>query len=584
MAADELKVRMTLQDEYTAKMKQAHAATRQFGQSVQQTQTSLLQLGQGASSGSFSGFSQGVSGLSNAFKGLLQNMNPVTLGIAALFSVFVGGAIAIGALVTGLAALTIALKPIFEQAVGAALNMERLTMTFVALGNSAAEAKAKMSWLKTFATTSIGEFKDIAEAAVQLEAFGLRAEHFIPIISNMAGAFGGTREQILSVAGALGRMTSGTFGEAMEVLKNFGIGKADLIKVGIKITGGGEIKATVEQMLSAIEKIAGEKFGGIATVMGATLGVKLSNLADGWNSILASLGTGFLPVVKTIVDAITPMLAFMASQAKEIGTQFSNMLLALFSDMGGASFIETIGAWILAIMTNLPALISQAIDAIKITFNAFTSGVEGFINSLGSGLFTVVNLVSQAIYDLRLAIAKIGDEAESKLNPLGNTTWRQDALGKRPDQMQWQNQNFGQMGASLTNAFSGGAFGDIAKEKDNYLKKLAEFKNQPGGTAGAVSDKYNKNFTAVPDALSVIANNTGDTASNTKALREAAEDYAFGGGDLASRGISKVSMRRGTRNLPVKVKIEGGTDAVTRLFEQMVNKVLMAHQATNGGF
>lgn len=562
MPNDNLSITYSLKDHYSAKLKTIKSNTASFGQQVGQTNQALAQMGRGAAGGSFGGFSQGLQSLGGIFKTLLSNMNPVTLGFAALFSVFVGGAVAIGGLLVGLTAITFALKPIFEQAVAVALNMERLTYTFIALGNSAAEAKAKMAWIKTFAQTSIGEFKDLAEAATLLEATGLRAEHFIPVISMMAGAFGGTREQILEIASALGRVPSGVFGETMEVLRRFGIGAADLINEGIKITKGGEIQAEVEEMLTAIENIAQRKFGGIATIMGATLGVKMSNLADGWNAALAALGEGFLPVVKKIVDAITPALAFMATQAKAIGLQFSNMVSSLYSDLGGESFVSNLTSYILAIMTNLPALMGQAIDAVKMTFNAFTSSIESVVNLLGRGLVAVMNNVNQTVWDVKYSIAQLLDAYDyannMRKNPIktalaGMGSEHVNALPTRPED-KWKNVTFGNIVSTLATITTGGAWNDIAKSAADYRKKFGDFKNQPGATASPVGDKFNSNYMA---AAGLKAQQ--ETAENTKILADDYKAFALGGGDRAKMGITRAEWG-GARRAGVDLRVSGNAE------------------------
>lgn len=333
-------------------------------------QTNLTTAGIGNFSGSLGGLTASLGLSAGALTALSVGITAVLGGLTALSALSVTSAIATYRL--GSAAL--------KQAA----DMEQLVMTLAALRNSTDSAAEGFRFLERFATQSVFEFSDLAEAGVQIEAFGLRMERVLPLISQVGAAFGAKPEKLQQLASAFGRIASGQTGEAMQQLRSVGISNAALAAQGIKFTKGGEAQATPEEMLIALERVIQSRFGRINEMMSDTLSVSLSNIMDGINQSLTKIGNALMPIVKPLLAALKQFSQFLAAGGIDAIVQPMTRAFAAIRDLlGGPEGVLKIATWIIAIFSVLPDIVAIVAKSFKIILESVATVFGWIFKNIG---------------------------------------------------------------------------------------------------------------------------------------------------------------------------------------------------------
>lgn len=453
------------------------------------------------------------------------------------------------------------------MAVNAAANFERLTATFEALTGSATVAKQKMEWLKTFAATSTLEMGDLAEAGTQLQASGLVVERIIPLISNMAGAFGGGRDKVLELASAFGRLPSGQFGESMETFRRFGMGAQDMMKRGIKYDGGGQIVSSAGEVMDAIAAIAERKFGGIGKTMGNTFAVQFSNLKDAFNQMMGQIGESLLPMAKQLIGVFTDVMNWVRSSGffERIAKSFSRLL-------------GTAGDWTDALKVGFSWLagtvlyLSEKVASFAGTFKTLRDNLSGWA-PIVAGIWAAVKalqMMAAIATGLTVLTGKgAGLKAAAGAVAVGAATW----FGADWLMKQGNAQSFG-----------------IAEEQKRIMAEMMKGSGaKPAAPAAPIPDGFwldpesakagpnaMKAATAQGSALNSIAASSRVTAANTSKLADQ-RGYVVGGGPRAGIGVTPVeinSYQQGAGR--AMVRVEAGGKALNAAIEELFSAFLVS--------
>lgn len=415
----------------------------------------------------------------------LASTNPLVIALGAAIATLTAvltGAIGIFAGSAG------ALYAIGRAAVPTAAELQQLEAVFVALTGSAAKAQERMQYLLRFAETSVFEFPDLVRVATQLEAFGLNIQRILPLITQMAAAFGANRETLEMLANAFGRMAAGQFGEAMEAFRRVGISAGDLMAEGIRISASGEIQSSVREVFAAIERIAQARFGNVAAVMGATLAVQLSNLRDSFTRLLAEIGRAILPALAPIIERIQSVARFLESSglARAFGERIAQILQnqQLLDTATRALFTAV------AVIEMLPQIVQAGIQVIssflQMIYRAFET-IAGWLRRFG---------IDAQLGGLSLApLMQVFDLIQRRTNELMRQFQATPALAPAPMTPQ----------------------GDYFNRQVNELQKISE--------------------------------NTRQIAEHTRQLVDL-QRIALGGGELGQRGISLATRLRLARYQP----------------------------------
>ncbi len=497
-------------------------------------------------------------GFGGAAFGALRGAAGGVLGFGG--AVLGAGAAAGGAGIAAFTALT-------SAAVQQAGKIERLTATYGALSGSMGKAAQQMRFIQRFAVGALGEFDDLAEAGTLLEASGVRLERVLPIVSNIAGAFGASRENVLSLASAFGRLASGQSGEALERLREFGITRAALEQRGIRFSGGGQLLSSAREAFTAIEQISREKFGNIGKFMTSTLEQGLSNLSDRWGQLLDSMGRAWFPFLKGLIGRAGDVLGFLTDGgiARGIGARFAGSLQTVF----GGDALERFAFTIVATLERLPELAQRAgqflVNMAQLASQAFTDlynaigrGVTNTLNALGGGFNSLRGFAQQYVAGggmgalpgwLRTLAPQVGF-ADTGLRHIARMgAYQQRSFTPIASPAEGIGRLLGQVGLSDT-------VGGIGQRADELMAQFRA-RGGNGGNVGPFGDFFNNSFIeAQKEQTRAVRENTEEVKKQTDDLRR----QGFGGGELARLGVTPAELFGGApqirRALRARIQIE----------------------------
>ena len=173
-----------------------------------------------------------------------------------------GSAIATG-LGAGLAGVTFAgavgLGALGKSAFDSAVAFESLSARLTAITGSGQRAAQVLDTVRKVAEPSPFTFDQLATAATQLEAFGLKTEAILPRLANLGAAFGASEENLKSLVNLFGRLSAGNFPD-IEQLSAFGLSKSMFAQQGIKFDAGGSLESSARDTFDALIRIIDTKY------------------------------------------------------------------------------------------------------------------------------------------------------------------------------------------------------------------------------------------------------------------------------------------------------------------------------------
>lgn len=409
MAVDRLITILEAQDKFTPVARRVEQSAASLAQKLQMLQQSGLPAALSAAGGG--------SPL-DLISSLATRFNPVSLVLTALTATVFAG-VAAGIAYAGVLGL------VAQRAISAASEMQALQATLEAVTGSADRASEKMQFLRRFARESVFEFQDLARAGTLLESFGLRMERVLPVIARLGSVFGASSELIEQLASAFGRIGAGQFGEAMEILRRFGIGADALRSKGVEFAGGGQIVSRAETVLRAVESIVLERFGSVTERMSRTLIVQLSNLRDAVFQTFETVGRAMLPGVQIFAGELQRVLsALQESDAlNNIALQFGRASVALGTSL--ANMLPRAIAWMAALVESGPRLFNALWDSAREFITNALESLEKFMNTMGQVLVQLHNVIADLVNNIRSALGVFG----SALNPMQRLSFTPVAFG-----------------------------------------------------------------------------------------------------------------------------------------------------------
>jgi len=237
--------------------------------------------------------SRGVEVLSqiDAKMGTITNTGRVT-AMATAFS-------AVSIAVQGVAVATDFAKRGFESLLRAGMEAERTRATWSALlGNDQTLVENRIKELETFAAKAPFTFKNIQQAAIELQATGNMSLAALKAAGDAAAIFN------QDITDSVHAMLSGLRGE-IEPLKRYGISTLDIqAELGHKMVETNKRTADdIDEIWAAVIRLM-EKRGvdGMHTIMGTVSG-QLTNLADAWDRAKKRMGGELMGGAKTGLEA-----------------------------------------------------------------------------------------------------------------------------------------------------------------------------------------------------------------------------------------------------------------------------------------
>jgi hypothetical protein len=157
-------------------------------------------------------------------------------------------------------------------------------------------------WAVQYAAQTPFDVKEVIDATTLLQLYGLEAQHWLPMVGDMAAAMS------TSVLDATMAVARGMQGNLQRLRETFGLSTTALEKYGANITRQGAVlRATTEdqEALNTALQWLSDKFAGGIEKRAQTLEGRLNNLTDALELAAVSVGESLLPEVKGAVDWTT---------------------------------------------------------------------------------------------------------------------------------------------------------------------------------------------------------------------------------------------------------------------------------------
>lgn len=238
----------------------------------------------------------------------IELMNKEMTGILSTAGMIVSGVLEIAkAFAVALSAVYAFNAALIKSTVESAFEVEQLQARLSAL-TTPEKATDILGFVRQLAEPSNFTTKQLAEASVQLEAFGLNSKRILPIMAQLGMAFGADAEKLRLLTDMFGRLSQGQLPD-QQVMAQFGISKSKLMKEGVKFDSQGSLVSSTRSVMIAIEKIVTRDYGKIFDKMAQTGSAKLASLTDVFERLKVSIGQSLMDTAKTAISGMTNLLS-----------------------------------------------------------------------------------------------------------------------------------------------------------------------------------------------------------------------------------------------------------------------------------
>jgi hypothetical protein len=460
--------------------------------------------------------------ISELFK-KLNTLGQMLLPLGLAFVSFSGYVLGAVAAMTAFSAAVVAMDiKIATETIKASFAFETLQQRLSAL-TTPEKATEILDFVRRLAEPSNFTTEQLANSAVQLEAFGLQSRRILPIIAQLGMAFGADSEKLKVLTDMFGRLSQGQMPD-VQVMAGFGISKSKLMKEGIKFDAQGSLLSSTREVFAALEKIVERDYGKIFDKMKNTGDAKLASLVDVFERLKIKIGDALAPLAKTVIDALSKVLS--ALEGTKILEEMSRILTLPFRAMekaitGGFS-------------TNIEGALVNFVSGIIAGFEEVNIQAALFIEQMAR-VGRIINLVVTGKGEERNYLGILGPtkELQKEFTDFAKNFAGFFAAG-RPDKL--FGSGFAGEGSRFTKRQQeiadrmkvqlgepGSNFGDLLKES-----KLFDY--------GKLENPLKKETAKQTRQLELIQQNT--KTQNELTLR----NMTYGGGELAAQGISAVQM------------------------------------------
>jgi hypothetical protein len=241
----------------------------------------------------------------------------------------------------------------------AASSYASLEARMKALVGTAELASRKLRMVELVAAPSPFTTKQLADAAVILEAFRINSERALPIIGKLGAAMGAGDAQIGMFTRAIGDLSTGR-GIEIDVLSAMGMNRNDFIEQGIKFDANGKLLSSATDAMDALERIVNSRYGNILDEFAKTPEAKRASLEDAGEKVMRSIGNGLLRASAPTMEAVTKVFTGLTSSG--VLDEVVNRITFSFLGAFGADKTEIVARFaskVLAFFDELPANIAR---------------------------------------------------------------------------------------------------------------------------------------------------------------------------------------------------------------------------------
>ncbi|RJR27777.1 hypothetical protein C4561_01595 [candidate division WWE3 bacterium] len=277
-------------------------------------------------------------------------------------------------------------------------QIEMFRASLTTLYKSSEIAENQLRWIFEFAKKTPFEVPGLVEASIQLKAFGLDAQKWLPLMGELAAGMGKPVDQAID---ALGKLASGLTGIAVRQFQYLGIGRELWQKYGIEFEKSGEAVTSHQKMMEVLIQMVTDRFGGGMQRMSHTMTGVLSNISDAWWQFRIKVGEGVFKYiredVRKFLEWIDQMdkIGKLDEWASKIGQKFKEMYewIRKFASENAQQFkefIKTVG-WLFekgAKYVDEILIVMVMLRAVKIAkeFAAVISAIPLIAGGSGLGL------------------------------------------------------------------------------------------------------------------------------------------------------------------------------------------------------
>lgn len=397
-----------------------------------------------------------------------------------------------------------------KSALEASGDAQELNTRLEGVTGSAAEAAKVMAKVREVAGPSPFTTKQLANAAVGLQAMGINAQKALPKLADLGAAFGADEEHLKSLVGMMGKLNQGLMPDS-ETLSMFGLSKKDFVGEGITFDKNGSLISSATETLDALFRIIDKKYGGMTERMAKNTKSQMATIVDSFTVMMEKVGNIFGAGLSLITPALTSGLDSVTKFFDSVSTNGStaqNILKGIAATLALITAVQVVDGII---------MLSKVMKGLANTLKLVAAG-EALIQALAgpAGIAKVVAGVAAAglaIWGMDAIFNQMEQSAKTKPEGL-----------KPPTTTTPSNPMTGATGGTPTpGSGHGGLIGTMARVGIG-MSKVGEFREEWGKT--------------VAESLDKIAKNTGTTNDLLDLRRQ-----TFGGGALGRLGATAVEMR-----------------------------------------
>lgn len=307
------------------------------------------------------GYQSGANAVTNATHGMIGAIGGVVTRAAGLGAQL---ASAIGIVSFG---------GVIGEAAKLALSYDSLTRSLDLLTGSAERAKAILKFSDQIAGPSMFTGLEVGEGARMLEAYGLKAEKYLPTLIQLGQVLNRGPEGMYEVAHSFGEILSGRAGRGLMTLGMAGVRREDLAKRGVQFTEGEHMTTDPRQALEIIRQLVEQKFARAGQTVGQGFAAKFSTFRNYLEQDLAKVGGAILGHLVGPLQKAGQVLEEIGNsgQAERIGRAWMGLFgidTANLTDglQKAANFLERLPVVIGSIRDKVMGVIHPLIDNIKL--------------------------------------------------------------------------------------------------------------------------------------------------------------------------------------------------------------------------
>ena len=191
-----------------------------------------------------------------------------------------------------------------KSALTASGEAQELATRLEVVTGSAAEAAKVMAKVREVAGPSPFTTKQLANAAVGLQAMGLNAQKALPKLADLGAAFGADEEHLKSLVNMMGKLNQGIMPDS-ETLSMFGLSKKDFAGEGITFDKNGTLISSASETLDALFRVIDKKYGGMTERMAKNTNSQMATIVDSFEQLKVKVGDIFGAGLALVTPAIT---------------------------------------------------------------------------------------------------------------------------------------------------------------------------------------------------------------------------------------------------------------------------------------